>query len=211
MNEDSSRASKAKPSTRLTLLDAALRMLDDGKSFDGLSLRELTREVGIVPTAFYRHFRDMDELGVALVDESFRMLRAMIRSARAQSVPAKDVIAHSVETLVKQIREHRLHFRFIARERHGGVEVIRLGIRNELRLFISELATDLARFPFLNTWSTEDLQMMATLMVDSMVSVAERMLDLPSQRPEAEQDVIRLAEKQLRLIVLGVPQWRSKP
>lgn len=199
----------AKPNTRQALLEHALRMLDGGKSFDGLSLRELTREVGIVPTAFYRHFRDMDELGLALVDESFRMLREMIRSARGQAVPPKDVIHHSVERLFRQIREHRLHFRFIARERHGGVESIRQGIRNEIRLFISELATDLARFPFLSKWSTEDLQMIATLMVDAMVSIAERVLDAPAQRPEAEQEVMRLAEKQLRLIVLAVPHWRS--
>jgi AcrR family transcriptional regulator len=43
--------------------------MSDGRSFVSISLREVTREAGVVPTAFYRHFKDMDELGLALVDE----------------------------------------------------------------------------------------------------------------------------------------------
>jgi len=119
------------------------------------------------------------------------------------------VIHSSVEILVGHVREHRLHFRFIARERFGGVAEVREAIRAEIRLFSSELATDLARFPYLSAWSTEDLQMMAGLMVDSMVSTAEAIIDAPDGSPEAEVEAARAAERRLRLIALGVPQWRS--
>src|SRR5439155_23497205 len=57
--------------TRQALLDAALELLKE-QSFSSLSLRQVTRAAGIVPTAFYRHFDDMEELGLALIDESFR-------------------------------------------------------------------------------------------------------------------------------------------
>ncbi|WP_351079748.1 TetR family transcriptional regulator, partial [Shewanella sp. CAL98-MNA-CIBAN-0140] len=40
-----------------------------GQSFSSISLRQVTREVGVVPTAFYRHFDDMESLGQALVVE----------------------------------------------------------------------------------------------------------------------------------------------
>ncbi len=60
-----------KQRTREALLDAALSMLED-RPFASLSLREVSRAAGISPAAFYRHFQDMDELGFALVDESFR-------------------------------------------------------------------------------------------------------------------------------------------
>ncbi len=134
------------------------------------------------PTAFYRHFATMEELGLALVDESFRTLRQMIRSARAEA-NAEHVIRRSVEILVHHVHEHRLHFRFIARERFGGVNALRQAIRGEIRLFSSELATDLARFPYLNAWSTEDLQMMAGLIVNAMVSTAEGILDTADRPP----------------------------
>lgn len=196
--------------TRQGLLEAALRLLDGDKSFDGLSLREVTREAGIVPTAFYRHFRDMQELGLALVDESMSTLRQMIRSARTEGLPTKHVIRASVEILVQQVRDHRLHFRFIARERNGGVAALRQAIRREFASFTSELALDLSRFPVLDKWRSEDLQMLAGLMVNAMTLVAESILDASLQRPQAGDEIIRNAEKQLRLIMLGVPLWRSR-
>ena len=103
---------KRKQRTRADLLQAALLLLKD-KSFSGLSLREVSREAGVVPTAFYRHFASMEELGLALVDESFRTLRQMIRSARSETNP-EHVIRSSVEILVRHVHENRLHFLFIA-------------------------------------------------------------------------------------------------
>jgi len=196
-----------KQRTRADLLRAALGLLED-QSFSGLSLREVSREAGVVPTAFYRHFASTEELGLALVDESFRTLRPMIRSARSQA-GSTHVIRSSVEILVRHVHENRLHFRFIARERFGGVSALRQAIRTEIRLFSSELATDLARFPYLNEWSTEDLQMMAGLIVNAMVSTAEGILDVPIDSPEVEDEIIRTVEKQLRLVAVAAPHWRS--
>jgi AcrR family transcriptional regulator len=197
-----------KERTRIALLDAALRLLE-GKSFGSLGLREVAREAGVVPTAFYRHFDSMEELGLALIDDSFRTLRRMIRDARSQDLAFEHVIRDSVEILVRHVHAHRLHFRFVARERSSGMPVLRQAIRAEIRLFSSELATDLARFPFLDRWSTEDLGVLATLIVNTMVSIAEEIVDAPAARPEAEREIVRRAEKQLLLIALGVPQWRS--
>ena len=63
-----------KEATRRAIIAAALKLLQD-RSFSSLSLREVTREVGIVPAAFYRHFESMEALGLVLIDESFRSLR----------------------------------------------------------------------------------------------------------------------------------------
>ena len=197
-----------KERTRVALLDAALRLLER-KSFGSLGLREVAREAGVVPTAFYRHFDSMEELGLVLIDDSFRTLRRMIRDARAGELAYGDVIRSSAEILVRHVHAHRLHFRFIARERSSGVPALRQAIRAEIRLFSSELATDLSRFPYLDRWSTEDLGMFATLIVNTMVSTAEEIVEAPSGRPEVEREIVRRAEKQLRLIAFGVPLWRS--
>jgi AcrR family transcriptional regulator len=200
--------SERKQRTREALLDAALRLLDD-RAFGSLSLREVTREAGISPAAFYRHFQDMDELGFALIDESFRRLRQMLRSAREDPRNYEGVIRTSIAILARHVHENRLHFSFIARERSSGVAALRRAIRAEIRLFSSELATDLARFPHLRTWSSEDLLMIAGLMVDTMVSSVEAILDAPPEDPLAEREIILTAEKQLRLTVLAIPHWRS--
>jgi AcrR family transcriptional regulator len=196
--------------TRQALLDSALELLAE-QSFSSLSLRQVTGAAGVVPTAFYRHFDDMEKLGLALIDESFRTLRAMIRSARADPRTNDHVIRNSVELLVGYVHEHETHFRFIARERFGGVAALRQAIRVEIRLFASDLATDLARLPYLDRWSTDDLQLLAGLMVNAMVSTAEAILDAPPKNPTAEAEVIATARRQLRMITLGIPQWRSSP
>lgn len=199
-----------KHDTRRALLDAALDLLEGGRSFDALSLRELTREVGIVPAAFYRHFRDVEELGLALVDESMTTLRRMIREAREVPDPQR-IIRNSVDTLVSAVRANPRHFRVISREMHGGMPTLRERIRREIASFTNELALDFGRLPLLNRWSAEDLQMIAGLMVTAMVQIAEAVLEVPAGDPDAQARVVRMAEKQLRLIALGVPQWQSAP
>ena len=194
--------------TRRAIVAAALTLLAD-RSFSGLSLREVTREAGIVPAAFYRHFESMDALGLVLIDESFRTLRDMLRGARTGKLDPNRVIESSVEIVIASVTERREHWRFIVRERSSGVTVLRYAIRTELRLLTSELATDLARFPGLNAWSTDDLNVLATLFVNSMIVVAEALED--AQGADAIEDIRRTAVKQLRLIVIGVDGWRSSP
>jgi AcrR family transcriptional regulator len=194
--------------TRDALLGAALELMED-RSFGSLSLREVTRGAGVTPTTFYRHFDSMEELGLVIVGESFRTLRQTIREARSDGRAYENAIVNSVAVLAGHAREHRSHFRFIARERHTGAPVLRAAIRNEIRLFATELSTDLVRFPFLTEWSTEDLQMMAALIVDSMVSTLEDLLDVAPGDAEGEREIMHVAEKRLRLIALGVPAWRA--
>ena len=125
-----------------------------------------------MPTAFYRHYATMDELGLELVAESFRALRRTIRKVRGEAQPGRKLIRHYVAALVGEVHDARRHFQFIARERYGGYSSLREAIRLEIRLFAAELATDLAHYPVLDRWDTESLQMLANLIVNAMVSIA---------------------------------------
>jgi AcrR family transcriptional regulator len=195
-----------KEATRRAIVAAALRLLDE-RSFSALSLREVTREAGIVPAAFYRHFESMEALGLVLIDESFRTLRNMLRGARAAKLDPNRVIESSVDILIDGVNERREHWRFIGRERSSGVTVLRYAIRTEIRLITSELAIDLARFPGLNTWSSEDLNILASLFVNAMIVIAEAIEDATD--PAALDEIKRIAIKQLRMIAVGVAGWRS--
>ncbi|WP_199430255.1 TetR family transcriptional regulator [Qaidamihabitans albus] len=199
-----------KQRTRQALLDAALSLLAE-RTLAGLSLREVAKRAGLVPTAFYRHFASMDDLGVALVEESMRTLRRMLRAARSDPTTYADIIRSSVLTLYEHVRANEDHFRFLTRERYAGSGAVRRAISVELRLFSSELAVDLARFDYLREWTTEDLRMMADLIVTAMF---ETVLELVEARPHDaanDAEIVRTAEKRLRLIVLAVPNWRSRP
>lgn len=191
--------------TRQALLDAALTQLED-HSFGAISLREVAKSAGITPTGFYRHFESMEELGLVLVDESFRSLREMIRAGRAEVVTPGSEIRTSAAILVRHVRAHQPHYRFIARERSGGMASLRHAIRHEIRLFSDELAVDLAGYPVLEELSPETLEMVARLVVTVMVATAETLLDAPAS---AEEEIERATENQLRLILMGATQWHE--
>ena len=78
----SSPRAEQKLQTRQALMAAARSLMDGGRGFGSLSLREVTRLAGIVPTGFYRHFHDMDELGLALVAEVGETFRETLRAIR---------------------------------------------------------------------------------------------------------------------------------
>ena len=145
-----------------------------------------------MPAAFYRHFESMEALGLVLIDESFRALRDMLRGARAGKLDPNRVIESSVDILIDGVNERREHWRFIGRERSSGVTVLRYAIRTEIRLITSELAIDLARFPGLNAWSSEDLNILASLFVNSMIVIAEAIEDANdaggTRRDQAHRD-----------------------
>lgn len=200
-----------KARTRQALLDAALTLMEH-RSLSSVGLREITRAVGITPTAFYRHFPDVDTLGVALVEESLGSLRGTIRTVRDGISPSDEVIARSIDILARQVRANREHFRFIARERHGGVPAVRAAIAEQLDLFAADLATDLATRkvpggPQFDRWIAADLRMVTNLVVNHMVWTAAALLDAPADRPEAEAQLIDTAGRQLQLIVLGTRHW----
>ena len=148
----------------------------------------------------------MEELGLALVEESFGSLRQMLRSSRADPRLYTDAIHRSVEVVVLHVRNHESHMRFIARERYGGVRRLRRAINRELGLFADELSVDLAAFPIISTWSTDDRRMYAGLITETMVHMAAELTD--AGRDE-EAAIAERAVRQMRLITVGVPNWTS--
>ncbi|OWY82600.1 TetR family transcriptional regulator [Rhodococcus sp. BUPNP1] len=196
-----------KERTRQALLDAALELSAD-RGLGGVSLREVARSAGIVPTAFYRHFSSMDELGVTLAADTMRVLRRLLRDARRTPGPAG--ARQSLDVLVQQVRAHKAAFRFLARERHGGVPEVAAAISVELRLLTSELAADLGRSPGLEDWDFDDLEMAADLLVTAMLDFVLDLLAVERPGSAQESEVVTRAEKQMRLILLGAAAWRPR-
>lgn len=197
-----------KERTRQAILDAALRLVENS-SLVALSLRAVAKEVGVVPTAFYRHFDSIEELGRALVDESFVSLRAMLRDVRRDDPSYRDIVDRSVAVLVDHVDRRRGHFQFIARERVAGPPTVRAAIRHEIELCERELATDLARYPGTREWSAEDLRMLSGLIVTAMVATAEALI-AAEHRVDAEKQVAETARTQLRMVLVGALNWQSR-
>ncbi|MGA5899597.1 TetR family transcriptional regulator [Streptomyces venetus] len=199
-----------KQKTRQALLDAALGLLE-GQSLSSLGLREVTRAVGVAPTAFYRHFRSTADLGVALVEEALGSLHPMIRTTVSTTDDSQERITRAIELIARHVDGYPAHVRFIARERHGGVQPVREAIRDQLARFAQEVKEELAEDPVSEGWSEDDLLMLAHLYVDQMLITASLFLEAlegpEEEREERTRNVARVATRQMRLIGLGRHHW----
>lgn len=200
-----------KDQTRATLLQAALNLMGQERSFTSLALREIAREAGMVPNAFYRHFRNTDELGLALVEEVGITLRRLLREERQVQVSPKERLRRSVSVYQQYVKSNRLLFLLMASERSGGSRILRLAIRNEVTHFTNEMAQDFRTLGVYPGVSTASLQMFCGLIVMTMLAAATDILDLPADQPLLEAEMLENFVKQLQLVLLGASLWRDKP
>lgn len=128
-----------KEKTRMAIIEAALGQLSAEKSFSSLSLREVARMSGIAPPSFYRHFNDMEDLGLTLVDECGVTLRQVMRKARKRIEKNGSVIETSVETFMEFVNKNPNIFRLLLRERTGTSPAFRDAIAREIRHFVDDL------------------------------------------------------------------------
>ena len=127
------------------LMEAAVRLVDSNRSVSSLSLREIAREAGIAPNSFYRHFRDVDELAVALIDRAGRSLRGTIREARKRLESGRGGVRSSVEVFMEALDDDQKYLQILLREISIGSDAFRHAVDRELNYFEEELNDELLR------------------------------------------------------------------
>jgi AcrR family transcriptional regulator len=209
-SEEGAARPERKTDTRKALLQAALTLVGEGRSFTSLGLREITRQAGVVPNAFYRHFRNTDELGLELVDETGITLRRLLREARQIDVSRGSILRRSVRVYLDYVKANRLQFQFIATERSGGSRILRLAIRTDVTHFTNEMAQDIRALGRYRDLPTPRLQMVCGLIVMTMLAAATDILDLPPGQPLLEGEMEENFVQQLHVILLGASKWQEK-
>lgn len=193
-----------KEKTRRQLIDAALGQLSADRSFSSLSLREVAKEAGLAPTSFYRHFSDMDELGLTLVDEAGLTLRQLMRQARQRIEKGGSVIKISVRTFMEFIESNGNIFRLLLRERSGTSSDFRAAVSREIHYFTFELADYLQ---IANKLDAEVAQLQAHAAVTIVFSAGAEALDMdPKEREVLSERTIQ----QLRIIARGAADFSAR-
>ena len=194
-----------KERTRRALVDAAFNQLSAEKSFSNLSLREVAREAGIAPTSFYRHFKDMDELGLAMVDESGLVLRQLMRQARKRIEKGGSVVVLSVETFFELIASRPNVFRLLLRESSGTSHAFRTAASREIQHFVEEL-TDyiLMREP---TIGRDIAYIQSEGLVTLVFTAGSHALDMNNQQREELKKRVMM---QLRMLIHGATAYAKR-
>ncbi len=190
--------------SREDLLAAALKLIGPHRSLSTLSLREVAREAGIAPNSFYRQFRDMDELAVALIDLAGRSLRTIIGQARERATSTeRSVIRVSVETFMEQLRADDKLLHVLLREGAVGSDAFKHAVERELNYFEEELQHDLVRLAAADGAVLHEPALVAKAITRLVFAMGATAMDLP---PARDDELVEQISHMLRMIIVGARQ-----
>jgi AcrR family transcriptional regulator len=198
--------SEQKLKTRRNLIEAAIK-LSGQNGFHSISLREVTKAAGITPAAFYRHFHDMDELGLALVDEIGLGLRQLLRDARKNIDKQGSAVRSSIETINDYITLNSNLFRILQGERQSASQAFRKALFAEINRFIEEVTEDLVRGSKILKQPLADVELAAEAIVAVAFTVGAEAIDLPKHR---RAELTERLVKEIRMILRGARATSKK-
>jgi AcrR family transcriptional regulator len=182
------------------LIAAALKLVGPHRSISTLSLREVAREAGIAPNSFYRHFRDIDELAVALIELAGTSLRRILSEARHRASSERSVVQTSIEVFMEQLSSGDGFLPMLLREGKVGSAAFKQAVERQLCFFEEELQQDLIRLEHANNHKLHQPELAAraiTRLVFTMASVA---MDLP---PDEQHTKMAETIIMIRMILAG--------
>ena len=180
--------------TREELFQATLNLIGPQKSIASLSLREIAREAGIAPNSFYRHFKDIDELAIALIDRSGLVLRRIIREARLQASKQQSIIRSSVEVFIQQLDADEGNLSLLLREGYTGSTSYKAAVDRQLNFFQQELQEDLIRLEQMNNGKISHADIAAKAITQLVFNMGAKVIDMPTaaRKETAEQTMIMI-------------------
>jgi TetR/AcrR family transcriptional regulator, fatty acid biosynthesis regulator len=199
--------SEQKLKTRRSLIEAALK-LSAQQGFSSLSIREVTKAAGITPAGFYRHFRNMEELGLALVDEIGLALRQLLRNARKSFDKEGSAVRASVETFIDYITTNSNLFRVLQGERQGSSPAFRKALFAEINRFIEEVTDDLLKGSKILKQPLQDPELAAEAIVAVAFTVGAEAMDLPRHR---RKELVERLIKEIKMILRGARVSKKSP
>ncbi|WP_313219307.1 HTH-type transcriptional repressor FabR, partial [Stenotrophomonas sp.] len=195
--------------SRDDLLAAALALIGPHRSVSTLSLREVAREAGIAPNSFYRQFRDMDELTVALIDLAGRSLRTIIGEARQRAASSeRSVIRLSVETFIEQLRADDKLLHVLLREGSAGSDAFKQAVDRELNYFEDELRVDLIRLAAADGAVLHEPALASKAITRLVFAMGATAVDQP---PEKDPELIEQLAQMVRMIITGARTIAGNP
>lgn len=196
-----------KARTRSALMDSVLSIIGVGANFASISLREVAKTAGVVPTSFYRHFGDMEELGLAMVDELGLNLRRQMRGSFDSTESLNDMIAHCIDAYVAYVLENRNLFEFMNQSRTGGTPALQEAIRNELKFVSGRIATELTLV--LPKMKSVDREIVASVIVSVLLENTTDILALPEGNDALLEELTDKTKNQMTMIMAGAADWRK--
>ena len=186
--------------TKEELFQATLNLIGPQKSIASLSLREIAREAGIAPNSFYRHFKDIDQLAIELIDQAGIVLRQIIREARMQASLEHSIIRSSVEIFIQQLDVDEGYLSLLLREGYTGSASYKAAVGRQLNSFEQELQDDLVRLEKLKGYQIARPDLVAKAITQLVFNMGAKVIDLSIEK---RTEIAHQTMLMIRMIIVG--------
>ncbi|WP_347456289.1 HTH-type transcriptional repressor FabR [Acinetobacter thermotolerans] len=186
--------------TKEELFQAALNLIGPQKSIASLSLREVAREAGIAPNSFYRHFKDIDELAIELIDRAGLVLRKILNESRLKASKQNSIIRSSVEVFIAQLDADEGNLSLLLREGYTGSQSYKQAVERQLQYFQQELQEDLVRLEKVNKSRLLYPDIAAKAITQLVFNMGAKVIDMP---PDERKEIAEQTMIMIRMILEG--------
>ncbi|MBQ0714925.1 HTH-type transcriptional repressor FabR [Paraperlucidibaca wandonensis] len=182
------------------LIQAAMSLIGPTRSMATLSLREVARTAGIAPNSFYRHFRDVDELGIALIALAGSSLRHVFSEARQRISAGSSVVQTSLNVFYEQLNAKERYLELLLCEGRVGSLAYQAEVDRQLQFFEHELTSDLIRLEAQNANKLHEPTIVAKAITRLVFSMGAQAV---AKSPEQQQELLEQTATMVYMILAG--------
>ncbi len=195
--------------SREDIMDATLRLVGPHRSISTLSLREITREAGIAPNSFYRHFKSTEELAICIIELAGSTLRTVVGEARFVTQELNQgVVRKSVETFIEQLYADGHYLPILLREGVVGSDQYKEAVRQQLNFFEQELTEDLIAFGERHPVPPLKPELIARAITRLVFAMGADALEMPKeQHPQLIEELVIM----IKMLIAGAYQLNQYP
>ena len=173
------------PGGRERLIQAALRLASRTRSLTHLGIRELAREADLNPNTFYRHFTDIEDLGLAAIGVVAAELKPLLHLLQetAAREPRAQMFRQVAEGYFAFATAHPEAILLGLAELHGSSPVLRRALEDLLDELADQMTRDALHLQLAPALDAATLGEISSQIVVWFFQAAGRVVEYPDQRP----------------------------
>lgn len=168
-----------KKQTHQSFIDAAFALSYEKGCLSNVSLRELTQKVDVVPATFYRHFDDMQQLGLELVDRSSNHVRNIFYQFAKMAIHSPSIRREQrMQYFFQSIETSAALWHFFITERMSGQMKIRQAIYRERDFLLQDIVHRMSCMSIFEHLDATKMQYFAELIMQYLLDYATDWLEI---------------------------------
>lgn len=179
---------------RKRLIDAALNLSYQRRSFSSLGIREITREAKLSAPAFYRHFEDLSDLGTAVILEVENAVIDAFTEVRISTAKEADLDIRPM--LVKRFfdwaADNPKPVVVGASEAFGSLERMRNGLKKTIRAISEDICSDSRIAALLPGLPQEEMIEVLEVLAQNVLFMAVEYVEKPAERQAIYDKAMRI-------------------